>query len=154
MQKKQIRSWKKVFVDDLNYVSYELKDIVAKPAVIFLEGELGAGKTTFSKNFHNDPEGSSPTYSLINEHKDILHADFYRVKEREDIIHLELPLYLEDKNFLLIEWGFQHLSNIMPEIPDSFSYYVLEIHVNDKENREKTDQFSRDFQLYSLKLDF
>ena len=45
METKPIREWKKVFVSDIGYISYELKEIVKPNAVIFLEGPMGSGKT-------------------------------------------------------------------------------------------------------------
>lgn len=149
MSEKLIRSWKKVFESDLSYICIELKDIVDAPALIIIEGPMGAGKTTFAKFFINDKEAPSPTYSVINETKDIVHADFYRIKDREEIIHLEIPLYLEGKNFFLVEWGKKHLSSIQKELPEDFNTYILEISINDK--TESQDIESRNFTLYAKK---
>lgn len=129
MIKKKRKSWTKVFVDDLEYVSFELKKEITEPALILLEGELGAGKTTFAKTFCE--QTNSPTYSVLTEHDDILHGDFYRIKSREEIVHLELPLYLEDKNYFLLEWGKDYLPTISRELPEDFSSYILEISINE-----------------------
>ena len=132
----EIRSWKKVFEPDLTYIAYELKDIVEKPALILIEGPVGAGKTTFSKVFIDNDDTFSPTYSVLSDTKDVLHADFYRIKNREEIIHLEIPLYLEDKNYFLVEWGKQHIQGINRELSEDFSIYCLDIEIVDSKNEQ------------------
>lgn len=146
MRKKLLRSWKKVFESDLSYIAFELKDIVLTPAVIILEGAMGAGKTTFSKVFMGDDnESYSPTYSVLYESKDILHGDFYRIESREDVIQLELSLYLEEKNFFLLEWGLKHLKDVDPELPEEFSVYLLELSMANHDS-----DLSRSFDLFKL----
>lgn len=144
-----VRSWKKVLENDLDYLASELREVVEKPAVIILSGPVGAGKTTFTKKFVKDAPIQSPTYSVINEVGEIAHADFYRIKDPQEIIHLELPLYLEDKEFFLIEWGMPFLREISRSLEENFSLYELEIEVNGEE--EKKGQIaSRNFCLKKL----
>jgi tRNA threonylcarbamoyladenosine biosynthesis protein TsaE len=148
MIEKKIRSWKKVFEPDLTYIAYELKDIVEKPALILIEGPVGAGKTTFSKVFIDNDETFSPTYSVLSDTKDVLHADFFRIKSREEIIHLEIPLYLEDKNYFLVEWGKQHLHGINRELTEDFNIYSLEIEIGN--SKDEKNPSSRNFVLSQI----
>ena len=134
MSEKLIANWKKVFESDLSYIVFELKELIKVPAVIFLDGEMGAGKTTFAKSFIIDGETSSPSYSLLTETKSCLHADLDRVESREDIIHLEIGLHLENKSYFLVEWGIKHKSALMKEIPENFSFYHLKIDESSSEN--------------------
>lgn len=144
-----VRTWKKVLENDLDYLAAELREVVEKPAAIILSGPVGAGKTTFTKKFVKDAPVQSPTYSVINEAGEIAHADFYRIKDPQEIIHLELPLYLEDKEFFLIEWGMPFLKEIARSLEENFSLYELEIEVNREE--EKNGQIaSRNFVLKNL----
>ncbi len=144
-----VRTWKKVLENDLDYLAAELREVVEKPAAIILSGPVGAGKTTFTKKFVKDAPVQSPTYSVINEAGEIAHADFYRIKDPQEIIHLELPLYLEDKEFFLIEWGMPFLKEIARSLEENFSLYELEIEVNGEE--EKAGQIaSRNFVLKNL----
>lgn len=153
MNTKLIRDWKKVFVSDIGYISYELKEIVKPNAVIFLEGAMGSGKTTFAKNFLGENEETmSPSYSVIYEVGQNLHADLYRIEDKQEIFQLEIPLYLENKNYFLVEWGKKYFSTLSREIPDTFSYYLLEIDVNSSAQKEseETSSFSRNFLLSEI----
>ena len=152
MNEKLIRQWKKVFQTDLSYISYELKELVNSPALIILDGPLGAGKTTFAKSFVTDGDTLSPSYSILSESNFVLHADLYRIETREEIIHLELELYLENKNFFLVEWGKLHYRSLVKEIPENFEHYLLRIDVNDQVHSAESEKinFSRNIALYEI----
>jgi len=150
---KLLREWKKVFENDLTSIITEMKDSIESPAIIILTGEVGMGKTSFTKVFIDSDETAeagitqSPTYSIINETGLCVHADFYRLKSPDDIIHLELPLYLEDKEYFLIEWGKPYLQEIQKHVNEDFFYYELIITANleSDESRE-----SRNYSLYKI----
>lgn len=149
MNKKLIREWKKVFKSDLSYIVYELKDLAKVPAMIILEGDLGAGKTTFTQAFIGEDETLSPTYSILSECKNFLHADLYRIEKNEEILQLELSGYLEEKQYFFVEWGMKFARRLSRELPENFSSYLIEITVNEGAT-DATDSFSRNFHLYSL----
>jgi tRNA threonylcarbamoyladenosine biosynthesis protein TsaE len=151
MNKKTIREWKKVYRSDLGYIVYEMKDLTKVPSMIVLEGPLGAGKTTFTQLFIGDKETLSPTYSILSENKNVLHADFYRIEKNEDILQLELPIYLEDKQYFFVEWGMKFARRLVRELPENFNSYVLEISIN--EGTEGPEGLSRNFVLSSLHED-
>jgi tRNA threonylcarbamoyladenosine biosynthesis protein TsaE len=153
MRKKIIREWKKVYESDLQYFAYELKDLADTPSVILLDGKMGAGKTTFAKSFIKDGDTFSPSYSVLSETRNVLHADLYRIEDREEIIHIELPLYLESKQYFLVEWGEKYLHTLYKETPEDYSYYNLEITINETidDNDSKPDQnSSRNFTLSEI----
>jgi len=153
MRKKIIREWKKVYESDLQYIAYELKDLADTPSVILLNGKMGSGKTTFAKSFIKDGDTFSPSYSVLSETRNVLHADLYRIEHREEIIHIELPLYLESKQYFLVEWGEKYLTTIYKETPEDYSYYNLEITINKSidTNKSKPDQnSSRNFILSEI----
>jgi tRNA threonylcarbamoyladenosine biosynthesis protein TsaE len=154
MNLNSIRKWKKVYEPDLGYIAYELKDMVDAPAVVILKGEMGSGKTTFSKVFvhETDPRYKtlSPSYSVLSETPNILHGDFYRLKTADEIIHLELELYLEDKRFFLVEWGEKYIYALSREVPEDYSFYQLDISINDVTDDKKEQ--SRNFELFSITL--
>lgn len=129
-----IRLWKKVFENDLDYIVGELKDLLKFPALIILTGDLGSGKTTFVKKItavlgqsKDKLKTTSPSYSLINDYGSILHADFYRLKNVGELEHLELSMYLEGKDIFLVEWGREYLKGLLRELPENFFCYEIEI---------------------------
>ena len=113
-----IRTWKKVFESDLSNIVMELKEVAQPPCVIVLDGPVGAGKTTFTKYFINKREVQSPSYSIVNEIDNIVHADFYRIEKKDELIHLELPMYIEEKDYFLIEWGMPFIREIQKIVGD------------------------------------
>ncbi|MFA9289145.1 MAG: L-threonylcarbamoyladenylate synthase [Weeksellaceae bacterium] len=86
-----------------------------KPIVMLLQGDLGAGKTQFTKGVaaHLGIEHiDSPTYVMYYEYETqnkqyplLVHADLYNIQEIEEFTHLELDSYLDKKSIMVIEWG-------------------------------------------------
>lgn len=82
------------------------------PAIIFLSGELGAGKTTFAQGFIQAlalvNHVSSPTYAYVNQYVASLplyHFDLYRIDVPDTIVELGLDSFLTDDSAIrLIEW--------------------------------------------------
>lgn len=130
-----VRTWKKVLESDLVNIATEMKEVIEPPSVIILDGPVGAGKTTFTKIFLDRKGTSSPTYSIINEVDNLLHADLYRIEKKEELIHLEIPMYLEEKDYFLIEWGMPYLHQLQRIIGDEFKYYQLKIEINENNSR-------------------
>lgn len=149
-----IRCWKKVFENDLPNIITELKELVSLPAVLILTGPIGAGKTTFTKFFIGEEDSvTSPTYSIVNETEKVAHADLYRIESEDDLIHLELELYLEDKDFFLVEWGHSHLKSLKRLVSEDFLFYELEIGLNETKNKRETQlPASRNLELRSLEV--
>ena len=89
---------------------------IKKGDVVFFNGEVGVGKTTFIKYFINYlqklngeeiTEIPSPTFSILNEYKlneiEIVHLDLYRLKNKEELENLAIFEDISNK-ILLIEW--------------------------------------------------
>ena len=135
MNKKLIKTWSRVFESDLAALAIELKKSLNTPALVILEGTLGAGKTTLVKNFSDHL--ISPTYSVLSESGNILHGDFYRLENSEEIVHLELPLYLEGKDFFFLEWGAKFFNEVSEELESDFSPYLVEIEIDPDEKSRR-----------------
>ncbi len=93
------------------------------PSIICLYGNLGCGKTVFTKGL---AEGlgisatriKSPTYTFVREHKHnklhFYHFDFYRIEDGDELMTQELQEIFAKKNaFIVIEWP-QHVQKILP----------------------------------------
>ena len=134
-----LRQWKKVLINDLDSIAFEVSEYLEAPTVILLKGVVGAGKTTFTQAFIKsidlDYKTSSPTYSIVNELGPILHADLYRLEDSSELDMLELPMLLEDKDYVFIEWPDNHQKNLLNLITDEFHIYCLEIELVDKDTR-------------------
>ena len=103
-------------LDHLNLISKKISDHLSKKDCIFLIGEIGVGKTTFTRNLINNlqeakdlkpTEVLSPTFNLLYEYdiKDlkIMHYDLYRIKEGKELDHLEI-FSDEIDTIKIIEW--------------------------------------------------
>lgn len=83
-----------------------------KPCLIFLVGDLGAGKTTLAQGFIEElAPGSivtSPTYAYMHTYHGALpiyHFDLYRIDDPEQLTSLGLTDFIEsDTAIRLIEW--------------------------------------------------
>lgn len=84
-----------------------------------LQGELGAGKTTFVKGMAKalgleESSVKSPTFSLIEDHGDLVHVDLYRLNAPDPSIEAELEDHARAEKIILVEWP-ERLSKIPSE---------------------------------------
>lgn len=99
----------KSYLDTYNLAS-KLARLVKGGDIILLNGDLGAGKTTFVKGFAKEAGVSenvtSPTFTLLKTYKannfTIVHVDAYRL---DGDYFDELDDYINDENVVFIEWS-------------------------------------------------
>ncbi len=86
-----------------------------KATVLALSGELGSGKTTFTKGFAEEfgiKEITSPTFVIMKKYQlknkefnRLYHIDCYRIEEKTDLKEIKFEEILKSpRNLILIEW--------------------------------------------------
>lgn len=101
-------------LNQLTLFAEELNQIIARPSVLFLQGELGAGKTSFVKalasTYGYSPDAvKSPTFTLLQSYQfnqfAFHHLDLYRLTENDHLVLAELKEILKrNKDLIAIEW--------------------------------------------------
>ena len=90
--------------------------------IVALYGEMGAGKTTFTKalcRVLGVVDGvNSPTFTLINEYRTkqeetIFHFDFYRIEKLEEAFDIGFEEFIYSGNLCIIEWP-EKIEQILP----------------------------------------
>ena len=93
-------------------------------SVVLLDGDLGAGKTVFSRGFARalgiDEPVSSPTYTIVQEYElpekgRLYHLDLYRISDAGAALAFGVDEFLSDPaSYALVEWP-ERISGILPE---------------------------------------
>ena len=115
---------------------------LAAPAVIELIGDVGAGKTTFTRGLAKglgvQAELSSPSFTISREYRGekytLVHYDFYRLED-PGLMAEDLAETIYDPNIItVIEWG-QSIKDILPQ-----NHVTIEIKYIDENTREITQE--------------
>ena len=91
-------------------------------AFVALYGDLGVGKTAFTRGFaaavgYEKPV-KSPTYTILNEYRggrvDVFHFDLYRIEDEDDLWSIGFWDCLDSPGFVICEWS----ERIPDSVPD------------------------------------
>jgi tRNA threonylcarbamoyladenosine biosynthesis protein TsaE len=102
------------FPDEEQLVLFAKKfaSVLEVPLVIWLEGDLGAGKTAFTRALIHalgyTDRVKSPTYGLLElcrlADKQAVHLDLYRISDPGELEFLGLEDLMDERSIVLIEW--------------------------------------------------
>tara|TARA_B110001452_G_scaffold255313_1_gene247638 strand:+ start:712 stop:1167 length:456 start_codon:yes stop_codon:yes gene_type:complete len=146
-------------LDHLQLVSKKIADKISEKDCIFLIGEIGVGKTTFTRSLINyfqkeqgieQTEVLSPTFNLLHEYEikklKVMHYDLYRIVNKKELD--QLGIFSENINSIkIIEW---------PQLIETNVADVLELHLSYSinENERNLDLKGKgkwkDFSLHEL----
>ncbi len=109
-------------LSDLPLVARQLVAFAGNEKIFIFEGDMGAGKTTFIKEFCRmlgvQDVVSSPTYSIVNEYVgekgSVYHFDFYRIKHIQEAFDLGYEEYFYGDGICLIEWP-EKVAELLPD---------------------------------------
>ena len=128
--------------EHLRSISDKIADKVSEDDCIFLIGEIGVGKTTFTRYFINylqkkkgvkQTEVLSPTFNLLYEYEiknlKVMHYDLYRIKNKKELT--QLGIFGEGINSIkIIEW---------PELVETNLPNRLELHLKHSDNENERE---------------
>ena len=116
------KSWRCQSEKELLAIAQELLQSFPNTKKLAFYGEMGAGKTTFSKALCEALQVkdvvSSPTFSIVNEYLSeqngtVFHFDFYRLKNEQEAFDMGYEDYFYGNAYCLVEWP-EKVENLLP----------------------------------------
>ena len=107
-------------------IAKKYAETIKSPIVISLVGDLGAGKTTFTKGFCKGMGigdlVTSPTFTIMNDYQDgrlpVYHFDMYRLSNKEEAEELGFGEYFDLrtlKGVSIVEWA-ENVEGLLPAL--------------------------------------
>jgi tRNA threonylcarbamoyladenosine biosynthesis protein TsaE len=132
-------------VEETWQLAREFDDKLSPGDVVCLEGDLGAGKTTFTQGLVSylgaKRAVTSPTFCLVVEHPPdkflLVHMDLYRLHDGDDVLTIGWEDYLQRGAVLFVEWS-ERAGSLIP----NNAWHVSLTHGEDID--ERTISFSRE----------
>lgn len=122
-----------------------LEESGRRRAFIAMRGEMGVGKTAFTRGFaayFGITGVKSPTYTIVNEHRgraNIYHFDMYRIDSSDDLYSIGYDDYIEADGYCIAEWS----ENIEEDIPSDAIYVTISrVEDNTEERRIEINENS------------
>ena len=128
-----------------------LGNILPAGTVIAYRGDLGAGKTAFTRGLarglgYKEPV-TSPTYAIVNEYLGgrlpLFHFDMYRLASAEDLWDIGWEDYLDRNGVCAVEWS----ENVEEALEGAVSVTIERLGENDRRISIEGGDFLADFRL-------
>lgn len=124
------------------WLGQELGSVLAGGDVIALIGDLGGGKTWFTKGIAlglgiDSDSIVSPTFTLVNEYQGtppLYHIDLYRLTTNSEVAALGLEEYLTGSGIAVIEWA--------DRWPDELPEQTIQVEMNMVDDHTRKLRFS------------
>ena len=105
-------------IEETKNIAYKIAKKAVKGDIFCLEGELGAGKTSFSQGFAKglgiNDYITSPTFTIMNIYESnipLYHFDVYRIEDIDEMYEIGYEEYFFGDGICLVEW-----SNLIEEL--------------------------------------
>ncbi|MDR3258338.1 MAG: tRNA (adenosine(37)-N6)-threonylcarbamoyltransferase complex ATPase subunit type 1 TsaE [Fusobacteriaceae bacterium] len=126
--------------DDINILAKKLGLYVKSGDVLVLIGDLGTGKTTFTKEFAKSlgitDNIKSPTFNYVLEYYGgrfpLYHFDMYRISDPMEVYEIGYEDYIRGDGISVIEWG----DLIKSELPEEYIELLFE-YTDDLDNEKR-----------------
>ena len=129
-----------------------LDSLGIKNAFIALRGEMGVGKTAFTRGFASyfGIYGvKSPTYTVVNEYRGdvrIYHFDMYRIDSEDDLLSIGYDDYVEADGYSIAEWS----ENVEDMLPHSLIRVTINRTVGHPDERKIEINGEGDYENFSI----
>jgi len=128
----------------VDYILSDINNSSNKPTVLALVGDLGSGKTTFTKYLAKELNIEntiiSPTFIIHREYKKpkdvgfLHHLDFYRLENKHELDEIGFETLLKKDNIVVIEWA-DKFKEYLDNINDINLVYINFEYINENERR-------------------
>ena len=122
-------------IENIDDVAKKILSLNLKSKIYILYGNMGSGKTTLIRsiveNLGIKGTANSPTFSIINEYcngNKIYHFDFYRIKNKNEVLDLGIEEFVNGSNICFIEWP----DLIIEMLPKNYNTLNLEVISNNE----------------------
>lgn len=124
-------------VEETWAVARKLAEELKAGDVVCLEGDLGAGKTTFTQGLAAalgvSGRVTSPTFCVVQEHQSqsserplaLVHMDLYRLHGEDDVLSVGWEDYLSEGAILVVEWP-ERAGSLIPPTAHHVQFSILE----------------------------
>lgn len=145
--------YKSESIEDTYELAQTVEESLNGGEIILLSGDLGAGKTTFTKGLAKalgvTEEITSPTFTILNIYESgkmqLNHLDMYRIEHNDDLVELGIEETIAEDGVTVIEWNkLEHLTGRIIDVKiksigeNERKFYITDS--LDEQNCKKTNE--------------